>query len=153
MQEGTKDKKLKNFTFRKARCSLRRAQNFSCSFEPLYWGLNINLFHLLKQNSHLFNQTLSSKTWIWIRIQIHPKGLYPDPDSSNMDPQYHIPYCWKVVSESVRIGLLSPDDCPVNGWHSSVYCPQHKIGQPVRCHRDKVYNYLIPDTFLVRDCF
>ncbi len=31
---------------------------------------------------------MSSKTWIWIRIQIHPKSLYPDPDSSNMNSQY-----------------------------------------------------------------
>jgi hypothetical protein len=82
--------------FRSVRCSLLRAEGFSCSMKVLYGGLGINkLQFLIKKISNFFSsviffQFLDIKTldpdWVQIRFGIQPK--VPNPDSMNTDPKH-----------------------------------------------------------------
>ncbi len=74
-------KKLRNFIFWSAWCSLWRAEGFSCSLDVLNGGLGISKFQFLIKNV-FFQLYIFSQFWIiktlnadWIRIGIQPKIL------------------------------------------------------------------------------
>jgi hypothetical protein len=57
IQEGTYDpeKKLRNFIFRTAGCSLLRAEGFSCSLDVLYEGISKLQFLIKKRYKKVFS--------------------------------------------------------------------------------------------------
>jgi hypothetical protein len=84
--------------FRSAGCSLLKAEGFFCNLDVLYGGLGKGKLKFLIQKFffqavNLF-QFLVIKTLDpdWIRIDIQPKMLDPDPYQMNTDPQP-----WKKV--------------------------------------------------------
>ncbi len=85
--DSQKKKKLRNFSFWSAGCSVLRAEGFSCSLDVFYGGLGISkLQFFIQKNIKFFSavnfvQFLVIKTLDpdWIRIGIQPKMLDPDP--------------------------------------------------------------------------
>jgi hypothetical protein len=77
-------KRLINFIFCSAGCSLWRAEGFFCSLDVLYGGLELSELQYF-----FFFNFWSPKPWIRVGIRIHVKCwtgfLYYDPDSMNTD--------------------------------------------------------------------
>jgi hypothetical protein len=57
-------KKLRNFMFLSARCSLLRAEGFSCSLDVLYGGLGISKLQILIKKYEFFSQLFNFKLLI-----------------------------------------------------------------------------------------
>ncbi len=90
IQEG---KKLINFIFCSAGCSLFRAEDFSCILDGLYGGQGISKqqFFYQKKYPFLLSAVHFSKFWSsepWIGIGIQTKMLDPDPELINPNPKH-----------------------------------------------------------------
>jgi hypothetical protein len=81
--------------FRSAGCSLLRAEDLSCNLDVLYGHLGMSKMQFLIKNEKyqkifpavsFFFSFWSSKPWI--RINIQPKLMDPDPGSMNPDPKH-----------------------------------------------------------------
>jgi hypothetical protein len=91
-------KKLRNFMFGSAGCSLLRAEGFSCSLDILYGGLGISKLQFL--SAVIFLNFWSSEPLIRIgTVPIQPKLLDPDPESVNLDPKH-----WFMIFPNIQHG-------------------------------------------------
>jgi hypothetical protein len=78
--------------FSSAGCSLLRAEGFFCNLDILFGGLGIGkLQFLIKKKFNFFFSykffSIFGHQTPWIRIDIQPKMLDPDPYQMNTDPQ------------------------------------------------------------------
>ncbi len=92
-------KKLRNFMFWSAGCSLLRAESLSCSLDVLYGGQGISKVQFLQKHMAFFSAVNFFKFLVikplvpdWMRIVIQPTILDPDPDpdaeSMNPNPKH-----------------------------------------------------------------
>jgi hypothetical protein len=72
-QEDKNERKLRNFKFWSARCSLLRVEYFSCIYDVLYGGLGISKLQVLIKKYQTFLNFWSSKPWTRTRTDISLK--------------------------------------------------------------------------------
>ncbi len=103
----TDKKKLINFIFWSAGCSLLRPEGFSCSLRVLYGGRGISKYKFLinKKISVVFISSViwSSKPWIQILIRIHLK-------------------CWIRIRIRIRIQRIRIHSSVLNNTYSTFRC-------------------------------
>ncbi len=128
-------KKLTNFMFWSARCSLLRAEGFFRSMGVRYGGLGIKVNGKFWSKKYQFFLSLCTGTFFpflvidtWIRIGtgIQPKMLDPDPESMNLDPK-HCCLAWHSVKIYVeqavyRTMILSHEGTTENLCQVSNFC-------------------------------